>query len=62
MKPGDIIEWKGVNKVHIGKVIVNPNCENPSSVDEAYLCQMDNGKTFSLADLRYGKSTRLIEV
>ena len=62
MKVGDIIEWRGVNRVHRGKVIVNPNFENPSSVDEAFLCQMDNGKTFPLKDLRYGKSTRLIEV
>ena len=61
MKSGDIIEWRGVNKVQRGKVIVNPNCENPSSVDEAYLCQMDNGCIFPLKDLRYARSAKLIE-
>ena len=54
MKEGDIIEWRGLNKNYRGKVIRNESGE--------FVCQLDNGKTFPLKDLRYGKSTRLIEV
>lgn len=59
MKVGDIIEWRGVNRVHRGKVIEN---NISSSVDEAYLCQLDNGKVFPLNDLRFSKSAKLIDV
>lgn len=62
MKVGDVIEWRGVNRVHRGKVIINPNKEISSPENEAYLCQMDNGKVFPLKDLRYSKSAKLIEV
>ena len=59
MKVGDIIEWRGVNRVHRGKVIKH---NISSSEDEVYLCQLDNGKVFPLKDLRYAKSAKLIEV
>lgn len=52
MKEGDIIEWKGVNKVMTGQVI---------KVANEFVCQLDNGKTFSLNDLRHSKSAKLIE-
>ena len=54
MKEGDIIEWRGVNKTYGGKVIRDESGE--------FVCQLDNGKTFSLKDLRYAKSAKLIEV
>lgn len=54
MKEGDIIEWRGVNKVHHGTVTKSENGE--------FYVRMDDGHTFSLSDLRYGKSSRLIEV
>ena len=54
MKEGDIIEWRAVNKIHRGKVIRNESGE--------FVCQLDNGKTFSLKDLRFAKSAKLIEV
>lgn len=54
MKEGDIIEWRGVNKNHRGKVIRNESGE--------VVCQMDNGKTFPLKDLQFAKSAKLIEV
>ena len=54
MKEGDIIEWRGVNKTIRGKVIKDEKGD--------FVFQLDNGKTFPLKDLRYGKSTRLIEV
>ena len=54
MKEGDIIEWKGVNKTHQGKVIRNESGE--------FVCQMESGKTFPLKDLRYAKSAKLIQV
>lgn len=59
MKVGDIIEWRGVNRVHRGKVIKN---NISSSEDEVYLCLLDNGKVFPLKDLRHSKSAKLIEV
>lgn len=49
---GDIIEWKGANKIHRGKVIHK---------DGEMLCMMENGKTFQLSDLRYSKSAKLIK-
>ena len=54
MKEGDIIEWKGVNRTHRGKVILKESGE--------FVCQMETGKTFPLKDLRYAKSAKLIEV
>lgn len=54
MKPGDIIEWRGVNRVHRGKVIKDEKGD--------FVCQLDNGKIFPLKDLRYVKSEKLIEV
>ena len=59
MKVGDIIEWRGVNRVHRGKVIKN---NISSSEDEVYFCRLDNGKVFPLKDLRHSKSAKLIEV
>lgn len=56
MKEGDIIEWKGVNKIHRGKVV---RCAtNP----EGYIIRMDNGYTFQLKDIRRSRSAKLIEV
>ena len=54
MKEGDIIEWRGLNKTYRGKVIRNESGE--------FVCQLDNRKTFSLKDLRFAKSAKLIEV
>lgn len=54
MKEGDIIEWRGLNKTHRGKVIRNESGE--------FVCQMETGKTFPLKDLRFAKSAKLIEV
>ena len=54
MKERDIIEWRGVNKTSRGKVIRNESGE--------FVCQLDNGKTFLLKDLRFAKSAKLIEV
>lgn len=53
MKEGDIIEWKGVNKVMTGRII--------EVVANEFVCQLDNGCTFSLNDLRHSKSAKLIE-
>lgn len=54
MKEGDIIEWRGVNKTYRGKVIRNESGE--------FVCQLDNGKTFPLKDLRYTKYAKLTQV
>lgn len=51
-KEGDIIEWRGVNKIHRGKVILK---------DGEMLCMMENGLAFPLKDLRYSKSAKLIK-
>lgn len=56
MKEGDIIEWRGANRMHRGKVIKS------DISSEGFIVLLDNGKTFPLKDLRYGKSTMLIEV
>ena len=56
MKEGDIIEWRGANRIHRGKVIKS------DTSSEVLIVRLDNGKTCRLKDLRYGKSTRLIEV
>ena len=56
MKEGDIIEWRGLNKTHQGKVIksdISP---------EGFIVRLDNGCTFPLKDLRYARSAKLIEV
>ena len=56
MKEGDIIEWKGANRIHLGKVIksdISP---------EGFIVRLDNGCTFHLKDLRYARSAKLIEV
>ena len=56
MKEGDIIEWRGANKVYRGTVIT-------SEIDpEGYVVQLDNGCTFPLRDLRSASSAKLIEV
>ena len=56
MKEGDIIEWRGVNKIHRGKVV---RCAtNP----EGYIIRMGNGCTFQLKDIRRSRSAKLIEV
>ena len=54
MKEGDIIEWRGLNKTHRGKVIRSESGE--------FVCQMETGKTFPLKDLQLAKSAKLIEV
>ena len=55
MKDGDIIEWRGANSIHRGKVIksdISP---------EGFIVKLDNGCTFQLKDLRYARSAKLIE-
>ena len=54
MKEGDIIEWRGLNKTYRGMDLLHESGE--------FVCQLDNGKTFPLKDLRYAKSAKLIEV
>ena len=54
MKPGDIIEWRGLNKVHQGVVEMDSQGE--------FIVRMANGRTFSLNDLRYSKTAKLIQV
>lgn len=54
MREGDIIEWRGLNKTHRGKVVLDESGE--------FVCRMDNGKTFPLRDLRYAKSAKLIQI
>ena len=54
MKEGDIIEWRGENKTLGGKVIRNESGE--------FVCQLENGKTFPLKDIRFAKSAKLIKV
>lgn len=54
MKPGDIIEWRGLNKVHQGVVVLDE--------DGTFLVKTKDGHTFSLNDLRYGKESKLIQV
>ena len=56
MKEGDIIEWRGVNRIYQGKVIksdISP---------EGFIVRLDNGCTFQLNDVRYARSAKLIEV
>ena len=56
MKEGDIIEWRGANRIQRGKVIksdISP---------EGFIVKLDNGCTFQLKDLRYARSAKLIEV
>ena len=56
MKEGDIIEWKGANRIHRGKVIksdISP---------EGFIVRLDNGCTVQLKDPRYARSATLIEV
>ena len=56
MKEGDIIEWKGANRIHRGKVIksdISP---------EGFIVKLDNGCAFQLKDLGYARSAKLIEV
>ena len=54
MKERDIIEWRGANRIHRGKVIKDEKGD--------FVCQLDNGCIFPLKDLRYAKSAKLIEV
>lgn len=51
MKKGDIVEWRGVDRVHRGRVT--------QSEDGETLVLMDNGHTFSLDDLRFSSSLRV---
>lgn len=53
MKEGDIIEWRGLNKTLRGRVAKSENGE--------FYVKMGNGHTFSLNDLRYSRSVKLIE-
>ena len=56
MNEGDIIEWKGANRIYQGKVIksdISP---------EGFIVRLDNGCTFQLKDVRYARSAKLIEV
>ena len=56
MKEGDIIEWRGANRIHRGKVIksdISP---------EGFIVKLDNICTFQLKHLRYARSAKLIEV
>lgn len=62
MKTGDIIEWRGVNRVHRGMVIINSNNNINSPYDVVNLCRLDNGKVFPLNDLLKSKSAKIIEV
>lgn len=54
MKPGDIIEWRGLNKTIRGIVTKSENGE--------FYVKMDNGHIFPLNDLRYSQSAKLIQV
>ena len=56
MKPGDIIEWRGANRIHRGKVIKS------DTSSEGFIVRLDNGRIFPFKDLRFAKSARLIEV
>ena len=56
MKEGDIIEWKGANRVDRGKVIKS------DTSPEGFIVRLDNGCTLQLKDLRYARSAKLIEV
>lgn len=56
MKEGDIIEWRGANRIHRGMVI-----KSDASL-EGFIVKLDNGCTFQLKDLRYARSAKLIEV
>ena len=58
MKEGDIIEWRGLNKTYRGKV-VKASFATPDGED--FIVRMENGKTFSLTDLRHSKTAKLIE-
>lgn len=53
MKEGDIITWRGVNKMQSGVVAKDEKGE--------FFCLMPNGCSFRLADLRYSKTAKLIE-
>ena len=54
MKEGDIIEWRGVNKTHLGKVIRHESGE--------LVCQMEHGKNYPLKAPRYANSAKLIQL
>ena len=56
MKEGDIIEWRGANRIHRGKVIKS------DASPEGFIVKLDNGCTFQLKDLRYSSTGRRIEV
>lgn len=53
MKPGDLIEWRGVNKTHLGRI-------TQAETDEL-LVTLENGCTFLLNDLRFSKTIKVIE-
>lgn len=54
MKAGDIIEWRGANKTHHGTLTQNEKGE--------WVVRMENGHAFSLNDLRFSRSAKLIQV
>ena len=56
MKEGDIIEWRGANRIHRGKVIKS------DTSSEGFIVRLDNGKPFPLKDLRQSRSAELIEL
>lgn len=56
MKPGDIIEWRGVNRIHRGTIVKS------SSENEVLLCQLDNGKSFLLDDISHSRSVKITEI
>lgn len=54
MKEGDIIDWKSVNRVEHGKIVLSKSGE--------FIVRLDNGHTFTLEDLRHSSSAKLIEI
>lgn len=54
MKEGDIIQWEGKNGILQGKVVLSNSGQ--------FIVKMDNGHTFSLNDLRFSRSAKLIQV
>lgn len=53
MRDGDIIEWRGLNRCHRGRVTISENGE--------LRVMMDDGHTFSLNDLLPSKSLKVVE-
>lgn len=53
MKEGDIVEWRGVNKVCTGRIVKRENGEFVAYTDQTHF--------FPLKDIRFSKSFKLIE-